>query len=197
MARNARAEVPWGDVCGALRLMDRDALVNLIGAHWDNRETDLRAAIADGTSDAWATADGSSMLEHDWVDGKEELLMLNADKCTKVHFQNGWEASLEEIRSMLDEEGELNMEDEDGALDLGCPECCPPGSTCRVVVESKRSGELRLRVTLQTMCACMSFHGAPEPEEEEWIYSVLPAAPKPEANKEEGAKPAAKKKRKR
>ena len=194
----ATQQVAWGDVRGALRLMDHDALVDLIGAHWDNRKTDLRAAIADGTSDEWATADGDAMLEHDWeVDGTDKLLMLNADKTKKVHFQNGWEASLEEIRSMLDEEGELNMEDEDGGLDgLGCQECSPPGSTCRVVVESQRSGELRLRVTLQTMCACMSFHGAPEPEEEEWIYSVLPAAPK--AAKPKGAaKPAAKKKRKR
>ena len=80
---------------------------------------------------------------------------------------------------------------------LGCPECNPPGSTCRVVVESKRLGELWLRVSLQTMCACMSFHGAPEPEEEEWIYSVLPPAPKPAAKTKGAAKPAAKKKRKR
>ena len=196
----AKAPVPWGDVCGALRLMDHDALVDLIGAQWDNRKTDLRAAIVAGTSDAWATADGDAMLEHDWIHthyGTEELLMLNADKSKKVQFQNGWEASLEEIRDMLDEEGELNMEDDEGGLDgLGCQECNPPGSTCRVVVESKRSGELRLRVILQTMCACMSFHGAPEPNEEEWIYSVLPPTPKPAA-KPKGAKPAAKKKRKR
>jgi hypothetical protein len=165
--------------------MDHNALVNLIGSHWGNRETDLRAAIVDGTSDAWGTADGDAMLEHDWIDTTssyrtEELLMLNADKSKRVGFPDGWELSLDEIRSMLDEEGELNTEDHDGDLDgLGCPECNPPGSTCRVVVESKRLGELWLRVSLQTMCACHTFSGAPEPQEEEYVYSVLPPAPKP------------------
>ena len=82
---------------------------------------------------------------------------------------------------MLEAEGELSMEDE--LCELGCLECSPPGSTCRVVVESKRSGELRLRVQMQTMCGCTSLYGGIEPVEEEWVYSVKDTA-KPAAKKQ-------------
>ena len=185
MAKANRGSVPcWGEMRGALSLMSHHKLVDLIGAHWDNRKTDLRMAITDGTSDAWAPADGTVMLEHDWIHTKyrtEELLLLTADKSKEVHFQNGWKASLEDIRSMLEAEGELSMEDE--LCELGCLECSPPGSTCRVVVESKRSGELRLRVQMQTMCGCISPYGGIEPVEEEWVYSVKDTA-KPAAKKQ-------------
>jgi hypothetical protein len=146
----------------------------------------------------WEAVGG--LFEHDWVttdglgDG-EELLLLSADPKEDVYFQNGWKISIEDMRGMLEEQDELNLEEE--GEELGCEECMAPGSTCRVVAEARRSGEKRMRVICTTMCSCMSMHGAPEPaEEEEWIYSVRPPPPaKPEKGK--GAKPSANKKQKR
>ena len=89
MAKANRGSVPcWVEMHGALSLMSHHKLVDLIGAHWDNRKTDLRMAITDGTSDAWAPADGTVVLEHDWIHATnyrtEELLLLTADESKEV-----------------------------------------------------------------------------------------------------------------
>ena len=43
-----------------------------------------------------------------------------------------------------------------------------------MVVEAKRSGEVRLRVTSKIMCGCMAMHGGIEAHDEEELYKVKP-----------------------
>lgn len=113
-----------------------------------------------------------------------------------MYFPNGFKISIEDMRGMLEEQDELNLEDKDGK-EPGCEECRAPGSTCRVVAEARRSGEQRMRVICTTMCCCMSKPGETYPVvEEEWIYSVLPP-PSAKPEKGVGAKPSANKKQKR
>ena len=156
-----------------LAAMKQGELVAAIGRAWDQSPA-LRSQLDAATADVWCKApDQSKMLEYNWVEiPKPPFCEISADpsfvrfkdaaSLTHVHIGNVWQyMEMDTVRYLLEEVGEFLFEDDDG--DEGqCEECNAPGSTCTVILQVNRQGDLRLVADSEIRCYCNSLGGGAE-----------------------------------
>ena len=168
--KRARAAPDAGDMTFEaaepfLAAMKQGELVAAIGKAWDASPA-LRDALDAATADTWSRApDQSKMLEHNWEEEPQScersfVRFKDAAALTHVHIGNVWRyMEMDGIRELL-EGGELAWEDEE---DEGqCEECNAPGSTCTVILQVNRQGDLRLVADSEIRCYCNSLGGGAE-----------------------------------
>eukprot|EP00959_Pyramimonas_sp_CCMP1952_P409786 8588222-Pyramimonas_sp.AAC.1 len=120
--------------------------------------------------------DQTDMLRYDYevagssyqVENKR-VLLKSTDPKGNVRLPDGWELEMVVVRELLATNG-VKWEDEDGGEGCSCRECSAPGSTVEVVLEAKRDGKMRLRVTSSAMCCC-NIEGPPiEAYADDYLY---------------------------
>ena len=147
-----------------LAAMKQGELVAAIGRAWDQSPA-LRSQLEAATADTWSRApDQSKMLEHNWEDESKRSFVRfkDAASLTHVHIGNVWQyMEMDTVRYLLEETGQFAFEDDDG--DEGqCEECNAPGSTCTVILQVNRQGDLRLVADSEIRCYCNSLGGGAE-----------------------------------
>ena len=167
--KRARAAPDAGDMTFEaaepfLAAMKQGELVAAIGRAWDQSPA-LRSQLEAATADTWCRApDQSKMLEHNWEDESKRSFVRfkDAASLTHVHIGNVWQyMEMDTVRYLLEEVGQFLFEDDDG--DEGqCEECNAPGSTCTVILEVNRQGDLRLVADSEIRCYCNSLCGGAE-----------------------------------
>ena len=168
--KRARAAPDAGDMTFEaaepfLAAMKQGELVAAIGRAWDQSPA-LRSQLEAATADTWSRApDQSKMLEHNWEEEPQScersfVRFKDAAALTHVHIGNVWRyMEMDGIRELL-EGGTLAWEDEDG--EGQCEECNAPGSTCTVILQVNRQGDLRLVADSEIRCYCNSLGGGAE-----------------------------------
>ena len=148
-----------------LAAMKQGELVAAIGRAWDQSPA-LRSELDTVTADVWSRApDQSKMLEHNWEEDpkrcSERSTVRFKDAPATVNIGNLWHGMpMEGINELLDG-GELVWEDE-YPDESRCEECDAPGSTCTVILEVNRQGDLRLVADSEIRCYCNSLGGGAE-----------------------------------
>ena len=150
-----------------LAAMKQGELVAAIGRAWDQSPA-LRSQLEAATADTWSRApDQSKMLEHNWEEEPQScersfVRFKDAAALTHVHIGNVWRyMEMDTVRYLLEEAGEFAFQDDDG--DEGqCEECNAPGSTCTVILQVNRQGDLRLVADSEIRCYCNSLGGGAE-----------------------------------
>ena len=149
-----------------LAAMKQGELVAAIGRAWDQSPA-LRSQLEAATADTWCRApDQSKMLEHNWEDESKRSFVRfkEAAALTHVHIGNVWQyMEMDGIRELLEgENGELAWEDQAEDDEGQCEECNAPGSTCTVILQVNRQGDLRLVADSEIRCYCNSLGGGAE-----------------------------------
>ena len=147
-----------------LAAMKQGELVAAIGRAWDQSPA-LRSQLEAATADTWSRApDQSKMLEHNWEDESKRSFVRfkEAAALTHVHIGNVWQyMEMDTVRYLLEEAGEIAFQDDED--DEGqCEECNAPGSTCTVILQVNRQGDLRLVADSEIRCYCNSLGGEAE-----------------------------------
>ena len=149
-----------------LAAMKQGELVAAIGRAWDQSPA-LRSQLEAATADTWCRApDQSKMLEHNWEDESKRSFVRfkEAAALTHVHIGNVWQyMEMDGIRELLEgEDGTLAWEDQAEDDEGQCEECNAPGSTCTVILQVNRQGDLRLVADSEIRCYCNSLGGGAE-----------------------------------
>ena len=156
-----------------LAAMKQGELVAAIGRAWDQSPA-LRSQLEAATADTWSRGpDQRKMLADNWVEiPKPPFCEISADPSfvrfkdaaalTHVHIGDVWQyMEMDTVRYLLEETGQFAFEDADG--DEGqCEECNAPGSTCTVILQVNRQGDLRLVADSEIRCYCNSLGGGAE-----------------------------------
>jgi len=127
----------------------------------------LRSELEAATANTWSRApDQSKMLEHNWEDESKRSFVRfkEAAALTHVHIGNVWQyMEMDGIRELLEgEDGTLAWEDQAEDDEGQCEECNAPGSTCTVILQVNRQGDLRLVADSKIRCYCNSPGGGAE-----------------------------------
>ena len=149
-----------------LAAMKQGELVAAIGRAWDQSPA-LRSQLEAATADTWCRApDQRKMLEHNWEDESKRSFVRfkEAAALTHVHIGNVWQyMEMDGIRELLEgEDGTLAWEDQAEDDEGQCEECNAPGSTCTVILQVNRQGDLRLVADSEIRCYCNSLGGGAE-----------------------------------
>lgn len=177
--------------------MNHAKLVAVIGKAWGGGE-DLRKALSAATrSNCWSRAvDDADMLRHNWECttqwGTKYSVLFKNTPAEGVVDVCGWSLKMADIREMFETgDGELAVEEPRSGYgypcEHGCEECGAPGSTCRATLETDGTGKLRLLVTTEEMCGCMSSQPV-DASGGDFTFLVAPHldAKKPSASKAKG-----------